>query len=300
MQRLKTALCIVLFSVAVALTHAVHAKSDSIKDLIFWQVDAFANKPFAGNPAAIFMMQEPISDDLMQKIASEMNLSETAYVLLREGQNPLLRWFTPNFEIDLCGHATLAAAHIYFTEIHPLKNKVTFDTKFVGQLQVSKNSYGYTMDLPLRPGKKIDLSEVPQFVLDALTKEMPIEAYKARDLMLIYKNADIVRNIDPDFNMLAKYKDFIIVTSRSDNNKYDFISRFFCPNDGMPEDPVTGSAHCTLAPYWSNKLGKSELKSYQASKRGGELKLRVTESRVLITGEAISVIKGDLSYSNAD
>ncbi len=263
--------------------------------LDFWQVDSFSDQPFKGNPAAVFILHEELSDELMQNIAIEMNLSETAFVLIREGQNPLLRWFTPMFEIDLCGHATLASAHIYMTEVQPDLNEVTFETKFVGPLKVDKADTGYRMDFPSRLGERQEISDIPEFVIDAITdKAKPHTAYKSRDLMLVYDNEQIIHDIDPDFNALMKYKDFIIVTAKSNNPKYDFISRFFCADDGIAEDPVTGSAHCTLAPYWADRLEKTDLKAYQASKRGGELDLKVTEERILITGKAVTVINGKM------
>lgn len=264
--------------------------------LKFWQVDAFTTEPFKGNPAAVFMLEKPLSDELMQNIAIEMNLSETAFVLLTPGKNPLLRWFTPMIEIDLCGHATLASAHIYLTEIHPELSSVTFDTKFVGPLQVNKRDNLYTMDFPSRPGKKLDITDIPSFVLDALTPTRPIEAYQARDLMLVYDDEKVIRDITPDFNALMKYDNFIIVTARS-TGQHDFISRFFCADDGIAEDPVTGSAHCTSAPYWSRILNKKHLKAYQASKRGGELILELTDDRVLISGNAITVMDGNMRVS---
>ncbi len=210
----------------------------------------------------------------MQNIATEMNLSETAFVLMRQGKNPYLRWFTPLFEIDLCGHATLASAHIYITEIFPDLSEVTFDTKFVGPLNVQKINSEYRMNFPFRLGEKQQISEIPQYVLEALSTARPFEAYKSRDLMLVYEDDQVIHDIAPDFKALLQYKDFIIVTAKSSNSQYDFISRFFCADDGITEDPVTGSAHCTLAPYWSKTLGKRNLKAYQASARGGELDLR--------------------------
>lgn len=265
------------------------------KILKFWQVDSFAQEPFKGNPAAVFVLDEELDDQLMQNIAVEMNLSETAFILLRDGQNPLLRWFTPMFEIDLCGHATLASAHIYLTEVCPDLKEVTFDTKFVGPLQVQKKELGYTMDFPSRPGEKIDIQDIPASVMSGLCIDSkPIDAYKARDLMLVYEDEQTIRDINPDFNMLAKYDDFIIVTAPSSDRKYDFISRFFCADDGIAEDPVTGSAHCTLTPYWSQKLGKEKLRAYQASKRGGELDCEIVGDRILISGSALTVIEGNM------
>lgn len=260
----------------------------------FWQVDAFTKIPFKGNPAAVFILREALDNALMQDIAVEMNLSETAFVLIRDGQNPLLRWFTPMSEIDLCGHATLASAHIYLTTLAPEADAVTFDTKFVGPLRVVKNGDAYTMDFPARAGEKIEIGDIPPFVLDALTPDRPVEAYKARDLMLVYENERTIREMNPDFNALMGYKDFIIVTAQSSDPRHDFISRFFCADDGIAEDPVTGSAHCTSTPYWSQKLGKTKLNAYQASRRSGDLALEIKADRVLITGNAVTVIEGTM------
>lgn len=270
------------------------------KSLTFWQVDAFTQQPFKGNPAAVFILEHPISDELMQNIAIEMNLSETAYILLRDNHLPLLRWFTPTFEIDLCGHATLASAHIFLTEYAPQCHDITFDTNTAGPLRVTQQADYYTMDFPSRPGKPVKLANIPPPALDALTTVRPVAAYKARDLMLVYDDATTVRNMTPDFTALKNYDDFIIATARlmvttaSDDSRYDFISRFFCAGDGMNEDPVTGSAHCTLAPYWAKTLGKNRLHAYQASQRGGELLLDVKEERIHISGHALTVIKGTL------
>lgn len=230
----------------------------------------------------------------MQSIAIENNLSETAFVLLHENQNPLLRWFTPMCEIDLCGHATLASAHIYLTELFPQKSEVTFDTKFVGPLKVTRKAHGrYIMDFPSRPGKKLGLAQVPSFVLNALTKARPIDAYQARDLMLVYEDETVIRQMEPDFTALMKFEPFIIVTAAS-TEKYDFISRFFCADDGILEDPVTGSAHSTLTPYWAQKIGRNRLLAYQASRRGGEIELELMNERVYMTGSAIIVIDGKM------
>jgi PhzF family phenazine biosynthesis protein len=261
----------------------------------FWQVDAFTNQPFKGNPAAVFVLKEELEDQFMQNIAIEMNLSETAFVLLREdGQKPLLRWFTPTIEIDLCGHATLASSHVLMSKVFPDQNEIVFDTKFAGTLQVSRNKHGYTMNFPSRLGDKIRCDEIPSFVLEALDESKPIDAYKSRDLMLVYEDEKTIREITPDFNSLKNYQDFIIVTAKSNDTKYDFVSRFFCADDGITEDPVTGSAHCTLTPYWANKLGKKKLTAYQASQRGGELGLEVSDDRILMTGQALTLIEGIL------
>lgn len=261
--------------------------------LKFWQVDAFTTEVFKGNPAAVFILKDEISDGLMLNIAQEMNLAETAFVLLRDKQNPLLRWFTTSKEMDLCGHATLASAHILMSEIFENTTEVIFDTRFVGPLKVTQASGIYTMDFPVRGGDKLEITEVPDFVLDAIGSAKPVDAYLARDLMLVYDSEEVVTECRPDMNALLEYDRTVIITARS-GGKYDFISRVFCPVDIPPEDPVTGSAHCTLAPYWSNKLQKTDMLAYQASSRGGELSVKVTNENVFISGSAITVISGKL------
>ena len=268
-----------------------------ISSLGFWQVDAFTTDPFKGNPAAVLVLYQELSDELMQSIAVEMNLSETAFVLIRKDEPPLLRWFTPNFEIDLCGHATLASGHILMSEIYNDLNEIVFDTKFVGPISVVKTLKGYCMDFPSRLGEKQNLKDIPNFLLDAITSAArPHTVYKSRDLMLVYEDEQVVYDIDPDFSLLKKFDDFIIVTAKSKDSKYDFVSRFFCADDGISEDPVTGSSHSTLAPYWAKIFDKNILKAYQASKRGGELWLEVGENRVMIEGEAVTVITGKINF----
>ncbi len=265
-----------------------------MRELRFWQVDTFTNQPFKGNPAAVFILEENIEASLMQNIAAEMNLSETAFILLRKGNRPLLRWFTPIYEIDLCGHATLASAEIYFSQIDSRSNEITFDTKYAGPLKVIKNQRSLTMNFPSRPGEKIKLDSIPEFVIENLCKKKPIDARKSRDLMLVYEDEKSILEMKPNFNGLLDYKDEIIVTAKSKSHEYDFISRFFAAADAICEDPVTGSAHCTLAPYWSEKLGKNNMVAYQASKRGGTLYLELQKQRLNITGEAVTVIDGIL------
>lgn len=265
-----------------------------MSEIKFWQVDAFTNKIFGGNPAATFVLDKPMEDELMQKIAIEMNLSETAFVLMREGQNPLLRWFTPVYEIDLCGHATLASAHILFNELGIFHEEITFDTKFVGELIVRRSGNKITMSFPSRAGDKVEISDIPDSVLKALSDQKPIEAYKSRDLMLVYDNPEVILQMDPDFGSLLRFESEIVVTSKSHDTKYDFISRFFAAADAIQEDPVTGSAHCTLVPYWSKIYGKSKLMAYQASKRGGELEIEVKADQIEISGEALVVFTGSM------
>ena len=264
-------------------------------NLKFWQVDSFTTKPFKGNPAAVFVLYEELEDQLLQDIALEMNLSETAFILIRNNHLPLLRWFTPTCEIDLCGHATLAAAHIYLTELYSNLTEVTFNTKFVGNLSVELNGLQYKMNFPSRLGEKKDIKMISNDVLEGLgTAASPFEIYEARDLMLVYENDHLIYNMKPDFQRLAKYDKFIIVTALSSEKKYDFVSRFFCAGIGIPEDPVTGSAHCTLTPYWAGRLNKNCMTAYQASKRGGELSLELAGERVFISGNAVTLIEGNM------
>lgn len=263
--------------------------------LTFWQVDAFSDKPFHGNPAAVYVTNNALPDGVMQKIAVEHNLSETAFVVLRKNENPLLRWFTPTFEIDLCGHATLAAAHVLLTEFITHQDELTFDTKYVGELLVRKCNDDYTLNLPKRTGEFMPLAEVPEKIITALhLSSHPLAAFKARDLMLVYEDDVMIREMKPDFSALKEYPYFICVTAPSLDVRYDFISRFFCANDVVVEDQVTGSAHCTLGPYWAMRLNKTHLRAYQASARGGELLLKVTENTVDVTGKAITVMKGEM------
>ena len=260
----------------------------------FWQVDAFTKDPFKGNPAAVFVLEQEISDDLMQNIAIEMNLAETAFVLLRDNQNPLIRWFTTAAEIDLCGHATLASSHIYFSEFFPKEASVTFDTKWVGELTIQNNNGRYKMDFPLWPGEEKSIETLPAKTLNALSADKPNKAFQHRDLMLVYENEETIRNMQPDMNALLEYKAGIIVTSLTDDNNYDFISRSFWADNIPQEDPVTGSAHCMLAPYWSKQLNKQNMMAWQASPRGGALKLDIENERLFITGDAITVLEGKM------
>ncbi|MCF6765310.1 PhzF family phenazine biosynthesis protein [Thiotrichales bacterium 19S3-7] len=257
----------------------------------FWQVDAFTKKPFSGNPAAVIYLESPLDVQTMQSIAFENNLAETAFVELRDNQNPLIRWFTPHYEIDLCGHATLAASHIYFSDIEANKTTLTFDSLKKGPLTVTKNDLAYTLNFPSYQYQPLAIETIPIKTINALSDIKPLAAYKGRDYLFIYENEDDILTMSPDFNAI-KNEEKIIVSAKS-NQKYDFISRFFCPNIGLNEDPVTGSAHCMLAPFWAEQLKKSNLLAYQASKRGGEIQIQYHQGRVQLTGSAVTLIKGE-------
>lgn len=254
-----------------------------------YQVDAFAEKPFSGNPAGVSVLNEKLDEDLMQNIAREMNLSETAF-LTKDGEGYRLRWFTPDAEVDLCGHATLAGAHILWEKGYLRKEReAKFSTKS-GLLTAKMNEGWIELNFPALPEEK---TEPPEGLLEALGIEASYVGKNSFDYLVEVESEEMVRTIKPDFTKLLKVPARgVIVTSRS--REYDFVSRFFAPGVGVWEDPVTGSAHCCLGPYWQKKLNKNEFIAYQASKRGGVLRVKVIGERVLISGQAVTVLEGEL------
>jgi PhzF family phenazine biosynthesis protein len=261
-----------------------------------YQVDAFTDQLFGGNPAAVCLLDKWLSDSVLQKIAAENNLAETAFFVPHSSNGGYeLRWFTPELEMDLCGHATLAAAHIIFTEMSSTNEKINFQTKKAGELTVTRQKEDalYTLNFPARPAAKVNL---PEALLSALCSSItPIEVYKARDYMLVYENEADVKQLSPDFMALAKIDDTLGVIVTAPGDEVDFVSRFFAPNAGVNEDPVTGSAHCTLIPYWAQRLGKNELHAYQISARKGELWCKNKGDRVLMSGKAVTYLKGEIN-----
>jgi PhzF family phenazine biosynthesis protein len=256
--------------------------------LDIYQLDAFASLPFTGNPAAVVPLDSWLPDDVMQGIAMENNLAETAF--FARGENGYdLRWFTPTIEMDLCGHATLASGYVIFEILGSSEKLLKFQTRS-GELTVEKQDGRYVLDLPSRPGVP---SETPPGLIEALGGAKPKEIYKSRDYMLVYESEADVLAIDPDFNSLMKIDTHaVIVTAKGDSS--DFVSRFFAPEVGVPEDPVTGSAHCTLIPYWAEKLGKNDLFARQVSQRGGELFCELIGDRVKIGGNAVLYMRGEI------
>ena len=256
-----------------------------------FQVDAFADRPFTGNPAAVCILTRPQDDTWMQNVAREMNLSETAFVLKQEdGFN--LRWFTPTVEVELCGHATLATAHILW-EVGLLGSEeaARFYT-LSGLLLAERRGKEIELDFPATPD---DPTDAQPGLIEAL-RVAPKYVGKSRyDYLLEVESEELVRNLSPDF---AKLKTLsvrgVMVTSVAASSEYDFVSRFFAPGVGIDEDPVTGSAHCCLGPYWSKKLEKNELIAYQASERGGMVRVRVMGERVSLGGQATTVLVGEL------
>lgn len=256
-----------------------------------YQVDAFTEKPFKGNPAAVCILDSVADEKWMQDVAVEMYLPETAFLVpMNDGYS--LRWFTPDFEIDLCGHATLASAHILWEKEYLKQGQeAKFYTKS-GLLTAKTNNGWIQLNFPATPEEE---SEAPAELIEALGINPIYIGKNIFDYFIEVESEDIVRNIAPDFTKLMKVPlRGVIVTAKS--KEYDFVSRFFAPEVGIFEDPVTGSAHCCLGPYWKKKLGKDSFIAYQASARGGMLKVRVVGDRVLISGKAVTVMEGSLLY----
>jgi PhzF family phenazine biosynthesis protein len=259
-----------------------------VTKLDLYQVDSFTNKLFKGNPAAI-IFSELLPKSVMQKIALENNLSETAFINA-VGDNLSIKWFSPLMEIDLCGHATLAAAHIYFSEINKGSSSVTFNSTKNGSLTVTKKNNYLFLDFPVDYYEPIEIDKD----LISMLGSIPIEAFKGRDdIMCIFEDELSVHTIQPDMALLKLLPCRGLITT-SKSSDYDFISRCFFPKTGVDEDPVTGSAHTTLTPYWSQKLAKETLLAKQVSARGGELKCSLEGDRVIIGGEAITYMKGTI------
>jgi PhzF family phenazine biosynthesis protein len=260
---------------------------DSEMRLSIYQVDAFSSQAFGGNPAAIVPLDAWLADDVMQAIAMENNLAETAF-FVRGANGYDLRWFTPTIEMDLCGHATLASGFVVFEILGTKESVIRFQTKS-GELTVEKIDGKYVLDFPSRPASQ---SDAPTGLIEAIGAE-PKEILKSRDYMLVYENEADILAIKPNFEALAKIDTHaVIVTAKGDSA--DFVSRFFAPEVGVPEDPVTGSAHCTLIPYWAEKLGKTKLYARQVSARGGEIFCELVGDRVRMGGNAVLYMKGEI------
>lgn len=256
--------------------------------LTIYQIDAFTKEVFGGNPAAICPLDEWLEAELMQKIALENNLSETAFFVKKDDVYEI-RWFTPTFEIDLCGHATLASAFVLFNCLNLEAEIVKFHSHKSGNLSVEKKGDLLVLDFPSRP---VSACEVPKGLIEAIGKT-PKEILKSRDYFLVYETEQEVLDIQPNFGELLKINTHaVIVTAKGDS--CDFVSRFFAPEVGVFEDPVTGSSHCNLIPYWAEKLGKTELFARQLSARGGELFCELKGDRVKIGGNAVLYLKGEI------
>ena len=256
-----------------------------------YQVDAFTTQPFKGNPAAVCPLPEPASAAWMQSLAGEMNLSETAF-LVRQQEDFNLRWFTPLLEVDLCGHATLASAHILWeTGVLSTLQTARFHTRS-GLLTARKEAGWIEMDFPAKPAQT---TKAPAGLLEALGVTAVTVGRNQFDYIVEIADPETLRGLQPDFSQLMKVKARgVIVTSRSDTAEFDFISRFFAPAAGVLEDPVTGSAHCCLAPFWGKRLGKEAFTAFQASQRGGIVRCRLDGERVILSGQAVTVMRAEL------
>lgn len=255
------------------------------------QVDAFTREPFRGNPAAVCVLNAPREEHWMQAVAEEMNLAETAF-LHPEGEGYRLRWFTPKAEVDLCGHATLASAHVLWSEGHLAPaSSARFITRS-GWLIATKKGEWIELDFPSEPETRVD---APQELLAALGFAPRYVGRNRMDYLVETESEELVRHLTPDLRLLAQVPTRgVIVTSRAAASEYDFVSRFFAPRLGVDEDPVTGSAHCCLAPFWAARLHKKEMIGYQASPRGGIVRVRLNEPRVYLLGQAVTVLRGEL------
>jgi len=252
-----------------------------------YHIDAFTDKVFGGNPAAVCPLEQWPADDVLLNIARENNLAETAFFVLEEEQFHI-RWFTPDIEMDLCGHATLATAYVIFNKMNFLGNKIVFKS-VSGQLSVKRNKDLLMLDFPTRMPEKVDLPDV----IEKGIGKKPVEVYKSRDYVLVYESEEDIKTMMPDEDILNTINldpGGIVVTAKG--SSVDFVSRFFTPQATIFEDPVTGSAHCSLIPLWAQKLGKDKLTALQLSERGGELFCGNRGDRVEISGKAVTFMEG--------
>jgi PhzF family phenazine biosynthesis protein len=261
--------------------------------LTIYQVDAFASVVFRGNPAAVIPLEAWIDDQLMQQIAMENNLSETVYFVKTPNAGPgsyHIRWFTPDYEIDLCGHATLASAYIIKTFLEPEVEEIQFTTQKVGLLKALAKDEMYTLDFPARMPQPC---AVPEGLLESIGVSEPVEVLRSRDYFVVLPNEAAVKQVVPDYGIMKKLDTVgVIVTALGD--VADAVSRCFYPGAGVPEDPVTGSAHCNVVPYWAEKLDKTQLHCQQLSVRGGDLQCELVGDRVLMSGTCVLFLKGEV------
>jgi PhzF family phenazine biosynthesis protein len=261
-----------------------------------FHVNAFTSDPFRGNPAAVCPLQNWLDDQTLRKVAAENNLSETAFFVPKSGHGAAhyeLRWFTPRGEVRLCGHGTLASAHVVFNLLEPRLNTVQFETRHSGTLTVRRDDDLLALDLPALFPK--DCKTLPEGLAQALgPRPRPSAVLEVNQIYLVvYDNETAIRNMRPDFSRLEQLHPFVVAVT-APGETVDFVSRYFKPSYGMPEDPVTGSAHCALTPYWSQRLGKSWLHARQLSERGGELWCEMAGDRVVLKGHAALTLQGTL------
>lgn len=253
-----------------------------------YQVDAFSSRLFAGNPAAVCPLEQWLPDDVMQAVAAENNLAETAFFVPENGSYGL-RWFTPGVEIDLCGHATLASAYVILNKLSKGRDTVSFQTRS-GELTVRRNGDLYVLDFPSRPAERC---EVHPRLIEALGT-VPLEILAARDYLVVYESQEQVETLHPNLDLISQVDRFAVIVTAPGRDGVDFVSRFFAPAKGVPEDPVTGSSHCTLIPYWARRLGKTVLRARQLSRRRGELWCELHGDRVTMAGNAVLYLEGSI------
>jgi PhzF family phenazine biosynthesis protein len=257
----------------------------------FFQVDAFADVPFAGNPAAVVVLPEFPDDSVLAAIAAENNLAETAFLVVGDGDYRL-RWLTPLVEVPLCGHGTLATAAVLFERLEPGRMEVSFKT-ISGMLPVRRDGAGYVLDFPARPS--VEIPE-PEGLAEALGVRPAVVLRNEFNYLAVLESAEAVRWCEPDLAAIAAMDRPGLIISGPGDGQWDFVSRYFAPRKGIPEDSVTGAAHCMLAPYWAARLGKTEFRAYQASKRGGEVVCRLLGDRVELEGRCVFVIEGEIAF----
>ena len=261
-----------------------------------FHVNAFANQRFSGNPAAVCPLQDWLDDETLRKVAAENNLSETAFFVSRPDHLGVhyhydLRWFTPRCEVDLCGHATLASAYVLLNLLQPELRRVRFETRRSGPLTISKDGENFAMDFPAISAEPC--AHPPEPLLHGLRSAHSILLEANEMYVVVYETEAAIQNIRPDFSSLEQLHPFTVAIT-APGNESDFVSRYFAPSYGIPEDPVTGSAHCLLTPYWAQRLDKSRLYARQLSERGGELWCEMAGSRVIIKGSALLTLRGSL------
>ena len=254
-----------------------------------FHVDAFTTRPFAGNPAAVMLLDRFPEDTVLQEIAAENNLSETAF-LVPHGGDYRLRWFTPNTEVPLCGHATLASAAVVMERLEPGRGTVVFHSAS-GALTVDRTAEGYVMDFPSRTSEQVS---TPPALAEAL-RINPVEVFiNEFNYLALLESEQVLRTLDPDMAALTRLERPGVIVTAPGAGDYDFVSRYFAPAKGIPEDPVTGAAHCMLAPYWAKRLGKTMFRAFQASRRGGDVICRVVGDRVKLEGACVFYLEGEV------
>lgn len=259
-----------------------------------FHIDAFSSRPFAGNPAAVMLMDSFPEDTLLQKIAAENNLSETAF-LIREDRDYRLRWFTPTTEVPLCGHATLASAAVVMERLEPGRGSVVFHSAS-GPLTVDRTETGYILDFPIRTSEQVS---TPPALAEALCID-PVEVFSNEfNYLAVLASEQVLRALVPDMAAIARLDRPGVIVTAPGEGTYDFVSRYFAPAKGIPEDPVTGAAHCMLAPYWMKRLGKTTFRAYQASPRGGEIICRLVGDRVKLEGSCVFYLEGEVEITRS-